>query len=59
MEKNHSETKAQLGGWIVGKYGGRYGLDTSGSGYGPVAGFGEHGSESSDSLKGGGNFWSS
>jgi len=32
---------------------GRCGLDPSGSGYGPVADFCEHGSEPSGSIKGG------
>jgi hypothetical protein len=30
----------------------RYGLDSSGSGYGPVAGSGEHGNEPLGSVKG-------
>jgi hypothetical protein len=31
--------------WILGKLVGRCGLDSSGSGWGPVAGFCEHGNE--------------
>jgi hypothetical protein len=39
--------------WILGNTVGKCALNSSGSGYGPVAGCYEHGNEPSDSMKGG------
>jgi len=39
--------------WILEKLVGRCGLDSSGSGYGPVAGCCEYGNEPPGSIKGG------
>jgi hypothetical protein len=39
--------------WILGKHGGKCGMDASGSGYGRMAGFCIHGDEPSSYIKGG------